>query len=401
MVCLLLAMLQGLIPDITTIITRAVSLSVQCAGKISYTDLAWLHTDGRWIKDEQGNTVRFLGVGRLDMMVYYDDAHAPWGPQAVLKGMETEANYDLLKSTGANLLRLGLSRGAILENPQVLPLIDQIVAWCKERGIRVDFDLMWWTRNRPSNGSLDEWSEIVGPNPPQAWIDFFTMLAERYINEPTVCMFALLNEPRFYKAVSLTTDEMLAIWKDRVTQVAKAIHRINPNLLISVNIPGFDLRKWESPSGIDYWIDEPNIVYAFHHYYRSDLIYWQPKWATSYRDGNFDVAKQLYEQWMVQRYFWVAEQRNLPVWMEESGVWLAETNYPNSLKVMWDAYQILGNHSIGFAQWVWNGEWNPRDPTTTLDQISIDYSMLHYGQTTLNEIGQQFADYIATLQNIT
>jgi len=362
---------------------------------VSY-DHSWLHTDGRWIKDANGNIVRFLGVGRLDLNIYYDDAHAPWGPQAVIRDIETEANYDLLSSTGANLVRLGLSRGAVLENPEVLPLMDQILAWCKERNIRVAFDLMRWTRNSPSNRPLIEWNEIVSPNPPQAWIDFFTMLAKRYVDEPTVCMFNLLNEPAFGKAVTLTTEEAISILNDRVTQVARAIHEVNPNLLISVDIPGFDLRKWEI-NGVEYWIDEPNIVYAFHHYYKSQLEYCQPQWTKDYRDGKFDTAKQLYEQWMIERYFWVAEEKNLPVWMKESGCLYNETRCPNSLKQMWDEYQILGNHSIGFAQWVWHGEWKPRDPAKTFDQIAIDYHMLHNDQTTLNEIGQQFADYIATL----
>ena len=361
-----------------------------------FQNASWLHTEGRWIMDDNGNIIRFLGVGRLDLSVYFDDAHEPWGPQAVEKGIETEVAYDFLKRAGVNIVRIGLNRGAILENPDMLLLIDKIVDWCKERNIRIDFDLMRWNKNPGSNGPLVEWNEIVGPNPPQAWIDFFVMLARRYVDEPTVCMFNIFNEPAYYKAVSLTMTETMEIWNNRVTQVARAIHAVNPNLLISVDIPRFQPRKWEI-AGVEYWIDEPNIVYAVHHYYKSELDWNQPGWALEYRDGNFDSAIEHYEQWMINRYFWVAEQRNKALWMDETGVYYDESKYPNSLRQIWDEYQILGNHSIGFVQWVWNAEWHPRDTTT--GQLVIPYTMLQNNETrpTLNEIGQLFAKYLSSL----
>jgi hypothetical protein len=359
------------------------------------SNLSWLHTDGRWIKDSENRTVDFRGVGRQDLVLYYDDSNAPWGPLSIKRDIEIPSSYDLMKSIGVNLVRLQVSRGAIMENPDVLPLMDQIVVWCREREIRVEIELAQWERNWASNYSLVEWNEVVNPNPPIAWIDFFTLLAQRYINDSTVSMFSLYNEPSFYKAVSLSSSEIMAVWSDRVTQVAKAVHAVNPDLLISVDVPGFDLRKWETSDG-SYWINEPNIVYAFHHYYNSELDWNRPQWALEYYNGNFSAAYPLYEQWIVQRYFWVAEQKNLPVWLSESGVFHDETKYPNSMKQMWDEYQILGNHSIGFAQWVWMSEWRPRDTGATFEQTIIAYTMLLNKQIILNEIGQQLANYLSS-----
>lgn len=309
---------------------------IPSTGEISYSTLSWLHTDGRWIKDESGNIIILRGTARGSLCW---TGWPPWGEH------EVEADYDLLKQSGANIVRLCLNSKYYESFPGYVELIDQIIEWCKAKQIRVLLDLH--TLTDPSAATERyKWDSIHDPDWKDWWISWWTSLAQKYLNESTVSVFGLFNEPPWTLEGSKT--EFVELWRNMVLECCQAIHAVNPNVLISV--PAIEdsmyLQMWDGNP-----LSEPNVIYAYHRYYHYDIIYHRHPYVDAYETGDFETAKLLMEEYYNQSFFFMNNQ-NLPIWLEEYG---ALSDDPYYLEQLGDLLDLMNKHEVGFCQWDFSG----------------------------------------------
>ena len=326
---------------------------ISSTGEISYSTLSWLHTDGKLIKDAYGNSVRLMGCG-------IEEPCWDLGQGQILI---TEQQISAIASYGANHVRLMFNK-AWLSDPQYLAYLDNIVAWCKK------YDL-WIIPCFAVDGTTSTWTEeakiaaIHDSTWIEEWIQMWEMLAEHWRNEPTVMGFAIFNEP-------VLPDEEAKLWWDAALECIQRIHAINPNVLCFVGSPNYQKYFkgffFDNAPGLGVF-PENNVVYAFHRYYHYDLMYHPPgDYPFDYRDGNFEVARQKWEQTMYEDTVKLQDVGNVPVFFEEFGEaldWIPDD--PNWDVWLQNTYDILRKYNVGANQYAWY--WITEDDRITLNEI--------------------------------
>ena len=370
-------------PVIPTVLGSSGYQTLSSHGMIKYDEdnANWLHTDGRWIKDESGNIVELKGAGLSDI-VY--DVGFSW-----YRHHEVPATYDWLKRIGVNLVRQQINMLYWNDNINVTDvngvtktyqqLVDDIVQWCLERGIYVELD---WASDRQEmmqDAKKPYLQDPVG----SGWIDFLVELATRYKDYPNVWICPM-NEP------PATVTE----WRNAVSQAIQGIRSVAPNIMILVQPSTATWNPVDDFSGN--LLPFPNIVYGYHHYYYADLgslagYDWPPNpYAQAYHNGRLEEAKALLEQKLVNECFRLMDE-GVPVVVDEFGVDTGddENPRPNWDVEIKDLYEIMNKYKVPFAQWAWHGEWdiNP-DPNRR-----IKNTMLYGDCSKLNILGELFVDY--------
>jgi len=351
--------------------------------------LNWLHTDGRYIKDVLGMAVVLRGVARGETSYCFGPDYQGW-----YKHHEVERDYDKLKSLGVNIVRLGLNK-YYWQNHKTLPnidgvvteyvsLIDNIVAWCAVRDIYLILEYMYDVDREA------DWSQSVKAQKvfvdPTDWINWWVEVANRYKDQPNV-MINPLNEPPshgYCPPPYNTREACSARWREIASMAIEAIRAVNPNVLIWVDPAGFV----GSPLMYDFSgkpLPYPNIVYNMHHYYHSDLgslvgkDYPPEPYAVDYWNGNLVVAKQEYEQYLINYGFKLLDE-NVPVAVTEIGVWSEDNNWNIQIR---DFYQLSRKYGVSWMQWWWHGWWRA--------DVCHDYHLLKNDWQTLSPIGEVWA----------
>lgn len=384
-----------------------VSQSISSHGTVGYTQNGWLHTEGKWIKDEQGNIVRLRGVGHALMDYAYGYADE-WYSNIGFIQSDTPELHDLLKRYGgdsANIFKVMLNilhwytyADSKAFGRQGYPyVIDDLVQLAKERGIYVQLVPNSW--GDPGEISYNEqiWYPETNPNR-TILLNFLKDLATRYKDEPTVVGLEVLNEPG---------GGTLSSWKQFATEAIDAVHAINPNLLIFLEIPGYFQDKWKAVG----LIDRPNLVYTTHNYYFSRIV-WGPtghpggNWAQLYESGDLEGGKAALIQWITALDLWIQDQ-GFPVHCNEFGgynkfnsdQWADRGYYmgdpiPNWDVVFYDQMEVFDEYyGGGWAAWAWDHEWgSSTDPDRT-----IAYTMLLNDYSDINFVGQIWVNYMATV----
>jgi len=238
-----------------------------------------LHTEGRWIKNDQGEKVLLRGVNIPGLEWDSNESHV-W--QSFIIAVE---------EWGCNLIRLPLSQdrwygyGSEQNDAGVRyrGLVDQLVSRSLEEEVYLWLDLHW--------NNAGHWGEYIGQHmmPDSLSLEFWKDVAHKYKNHPAV-LFGLYNEPH---------DISWEIWKDGGTveeyfdrngpgvdltyravghqEMADEIRALGAkNLIIAAGLDwGFDL------SGIlrGYALEGENIVYDTHPYPWKDT-HWDYRWGT-------------------------------------------------------------------------------------------------------------------------
>ncbi len=351
----------------------------------------WLHVENGKIVDMNGNEVWMTGVNWFGYNV---------GSQIFDGAWSANVNHclDLIADHGFNLLRVPMSTEILLqwkkrapdkliklnqyENPELtiegvvggtpmysFDIWNQVVKWCKEKGIKIMMDVHCATTNAAghnyalwydSNYSMDDWLTAL------SWF------SEYYKDDDTVIAIDLKNEPH-----GKTDDGIFAKWdgsKDdnnwryAAERGAKACLDQNPNLLIMVEgievYPKFEEGEdWNSHSvdytrypwspyygawwganfrGVkDYPVDlgehQSQLVYSPHDYgpfvYEQDWFHLEgtkPNW-TSY---EFDRESLLDEYWR-DTWAYLVENNIAPLLMGEWGGFIDKKNDPSGANTQW------------------------------------------------------------------
>jgi len=210
-----------------------------------------LKTQSRWIVDSKGQRVKLACVN------WYGGE----SPDYVVGGLQAETMKNissLIKSLGFNCVRLPWSNQGYQENPVVsstkllaantdlvglhyLEIFDKLIQTLSEDGILVILDnhvsdANWCCSNTDHNGLWYNTRYSA-----QNWIDDWTGIARRYVNQPNVIGADLRNELR--ESCGFSDGCRTPVWGGGNTNLdwhlaaqtcGNAIGKVNPNVLIIV-----------------------------------------------------------------------------------------------------------------------------------------------------------------------
>ena len=231
----------------------------------------------------------------------------------------TKADIDSLAQFGFNAIRLPMHYNLFtpLGQPDTyiesgFALVDNIISWCKANNMYVILDL----HAAPGGQSSGDISDYIAGQP-SLWesaanraqtIKLWRKFAERYVNEPTVGGYDLINETNW--TLANNNQLLMQLMKD----ITASIRQIDNNHLVFIegNSYANDYNgltpKWDN-----------NMAYSFHKYWNDP----------SQSSINFVLG--------------IRDSQNVPIWLGEFG--------ENSNHWMAESVSIMNNNNIGWAVW--------------------------------------------------
>ena len=209
----------------------------------------------------------------------------------------------LMKSMGANLLRIGFFYSRITDPPEGdtlggegLALLDAMCRWADEAGL-----LFVLNCHEPPGGCNTAHWCAGGRN--RLWVDeaeqarylaMWRALVRRYRHHPNLMAYELMNEP------APPPDYPFSAYTDLCLRAIEVIREEDPGRPIVVS--GL---RWGSPEALtdDLILPRPNLIYTFHFYYPGAL--------THYRGGDMRYPGRIPvgERWLSNtRENWGAEK---------------------------------------------------------------------------------------------
>lgn len=338
----------------------------------------YFSTQGNQIVDQGGESVKIAGINWFGME---SDRYAPDG----LHTRKFQDMMDQMVELGFNTIRLPFSNQLFDPtsvpnginynlNPELaglsgIQILDEIVEYAGNMGLRIILDHhrsaagaganengLWYTGDIQSG----QYSE-------QRWISDWTMLAERYSDNPTVIGADLHNEPH---GSATWGGGGATDWAAAAERAGNAIHDVNSDWLIFVEGVG-------SYQGENYWwggnlmgvrdrpvqLEEPNkLVYSPHDYPNS--IYAQP-W---FKDAEFpdNLMSKFDEMWG-----YIYREGIAPVYLGEFGskltdpkdlLWLEKIQSYLAGDFNDDGIPDIPDGAEGIS-WTW-WSWNPNSGDT-------------------------------------
>jgi endoglucanase len=317
-----------------------------------------LSTRGAEIVDVTGRSVALRGVNWFGIESELQSPHGLWLRD--YKEMLAQ-----IKSLGYNVIRLPYSvqalRGASvsginfdlgsnreLQGKTPIEVMDLVIQEAGRQGLLVLLD-----SHRLNNQRIPElW---YGDGFTEAdWIGTWTMLAERYKNQPNVIGADLKNEP--HGRASWGTNNKATDWRLAAERSGNAILKVNKNWLIVVegvenNVPGQRLKRHWMGGNLEGVRRFPvrlsvrnKLVYSPHEY--GPGVFDQP-W---FSERSF--PKNLSDRWETG-FFFIVRQKIAPVLVGEFGGRKVDMT---SKEGIWQRQLVsfLQRNNLSFAYWSWN-----------------------------------------------
>lgn len=259
--------------------------------------------------------------------------------KAWLLNNTTKADVDSLKAWGFNSIRLPMHYNLytlpVDQEPVAgkntwlskgFEMTDSLIKWCKSNNMYLILDL----HAAPGGQGHDLNISDRDASKPSLWeseanqqktIAFWRKIAERYVNEPTIAGYDLLNEPNWGFADPVNDrngqkDPKNVPLKKLMMDITKAIREVDQNHMVIIEGNGWG----NNYNGIlDQGLWDKNIVLSFHKYW------------------NFNDQRSL-DQIIGYR-----DRLNVPLWCGETGensnVWYSQNIH------------LLESNNIGWAMW--------------------------------------------------
>lgn len=297
---------------------------------------------GGWMLQE-GYMLRLGDLGRGQQYFIRSKISELIGPEATqefydawLANHTTKADIDAMARWGFNSIRLPMHYNLytlpVEEEPvkgqntwleKGFAITDELIAWAKANNMYVILDL----HAAPGGQGNDLPISDRDPNKPSLWeseanraktIALWQKLAQRYVNEPAVGAYDIINEPNWgfefaddKHGCKETKNEPLKQFMMDITTAIRAIDKKHL-LVIEGNCWGNNyaglLPQWDD-----------NMALSFHKYWTNNTL------------GDIQGAMKLREQY------------NLPIWLGESG--------ENSNLWYADVIALVESQQIGWAFW--------------------------------------------------
>lgn len=195
-------------------------------------------------------------------------------------------------------------------------LVDRLIDWCRRYGLWVVLDL----HGAPGGQTGTEIDDSPNGRPElfterryrDLTVRLWTMIAERYADEPVIAGYDLLNEPLPDEYQHRFADDLVALYRD----LTAAIRTVDRNHVII-----YEGSHWAT--NVDRFTEvwDANSMIAFHKY-------WSPPDRPS-----------------IARFLAVRERLRLPLYLGESG--------ENTLDWLQTTFQLAADHDIGWNFWPW------------------------------------------------
>ena len=283
----------------------------------------WMLQEGYMLQTASFANAQYQIRGKIEELI--GDANTQEFYDKWLENHVTKADIDALKEWGFNSVRLPMHYNLftlpIEEEPvqgqntwltRGFEMTDSLIAWCAENEMYVILDL----HAAPGGQGYDQGISDYDPNKPSLWESqanrdkmaaLWGQLAARYVDEPWVAGYDLLNEPNW----NLPGNVLL---RSLYVQVINEIREIDQTHIIFIEGNWFA----NDFTGLTPPFDD-NMVYSPHKYW-------------SYNDqGSI--------QWVLD----IRDNYNVPLYLGESG--------ENSNVWFRDAIKLLEDNHIGWAWW--------------------------------------------------
>ncbi len=283
----------------------------------------WMLQEGYMMQTSSFANAQYQLMGKIEELIGAADTdlfYESWRANHVRK-----VDIDSLKAWGFNSVRLPMHYNLYtlpIENEPVagqhtwletgFDLTDSLIKWCKANDMYVILDLHAAPGGQGYESSISDYD----PTKPSLWeseenrdktVALWKKLAERYVDEPTVAGYDLINETNW----NMSGNTPL---RDLLYEITDSIRAVDTRHIIFIEGNWFanDFTGLTPP-----W--DNNMVYGPHKY-----------WSTN---------DQKSIQWVLD----IREQYDVPIWFGESG--------ENSNVWFRDAVRLLEDHKIGWAWW--------------------------------------------------
>ena len=204
------------------------------------------HTSGNQILDSANQPVRIAAINWYGFETTTFVAHGLWIN-------DYKRILDLIKSSGFNTVRIPYSDQVVSQNPVLgtmninrngintdiaanataLDVLDKIIAYCGQIGLRVMLDNH---RSNAGNSAQENGLWFTSDFPESTWLANWRALTTRYLGNTTVVAMDLRNEPHASACWGADPSGCSSAndWQAAATRAGNAILAINPNLLIVV-----------------------------------------------------------------------------------------------------------------------------------------------------------------------
>ena len=284
--------------------------------------LEWVSIKGNSFVNESGETMIFQGVNIRDPHNLEEEGH--W----------TRSHFAEAKAWGANVIRLPIhppswrTRGV----EGYLALIDQAVEWAAELGLYLILD---W--HSIGNLKMELFQHEMYITSVEETTEFWSIVAERYADEPVILMYELYNEPTI--SGENFGDMSWEEWKVINEDLIKVIRDIHPRSLIGV--AGFNWAYDLTPIG-ESPIEAGGIAYISHPYPEKREAPWEEKW-----EADWGFVAERYPVFLTEIGFALPEEEgvHIPVHGDET-YGQALVDYTEAKKISW-------------VVWCFDPDWSP------------------------------------------
>ncbi|ULP30781.1 glycoside hydrolase family 5 protein [Leptolyngbya boryana] len=334
-----------------------------------------LSTRGSEIVDAAGQPVLLRGVNWFGLETETNSPHGLWA-------RDYKEMLGQIKGLGYNVIRLpysvqGLRAAEVsginfaigsnqeLQGKKPIEVMDAVIQEAGQQGLMVLLDSHRLNNQRiPELWYGDGFTE-------EDWISTWTMLAERYKNQPHVIGADLKNEP--HGKASWGTGDRATDWRLAAERAGNAILKVNRNWLIVVegvenNVPGQRLKHWMGGNleGVKRFpvrlAVQNRVVYSPHEYGAG--VFQQP-WFSA-----IDFPRNLTTRWE-QGFFYIVRQKIAPIFVGEFGGRQVDEK---SKEGIWQRRFVdyLKRNQLGFAYWSWNPNSQDTGGILQDDWVAID-----------------------------
>ena len=313
--------------------------------------LDWLHVDGQWIVDEDGNRMQLRGAGG-DYYAY--GRITTWLPTYI----------DWMKQTGCNVMRLAFCvPGYRVHNTEYDPAkMDLVLNMLEQNGIYAVLTSMhYW-----AVPEIQGWEDVM-PNHESDWINCWVNIANRYKNRSVIAMYELLNEPFGSGYAELRDAYYRCIDAIRATGDK---HIVCCSIIERTWIYQADGKNLTTPAT---WSEPTQIranmclnIHSWHGYNPDD-------WFKDDSSQVNKVAEMVASEWVATATYY-RQKLGCPIVLGEFGTYNYELNHANLREMQ---LKIQMAEQLGIPWWAWmfdhwmqdNYSYKPNFWTTFVNQF--------------------------------
>ncbi|MFL5729467.1 MAG: glycoside hydrolase family 5 protein [Cytophagaceae bacterium] len=255
---------------------------LSCEYLSAQTPIDFSHIPKEFIRRNGANLVQ----GSNDSIVHLHGisfGNQVWTNEALPYTHHNEEDFKRLNAMGMNLIRFYMNYQTFEDdaNPYVykkegFAWLDKNIAWAKKYGIHLVLNMHVPQGGFQSLGKGEAlWENKDNKNRLKA---LYRTLANRYVNEPTILGFDLVNEP--------VTTKSIDQWKELAQQLTDEIRKVDRNHLIIVERLNGIAGRWDNDADYNmFLINDENTLYTFHFYSPIEYTHQNASW-TSFGEGG-------------------------------------------------------------------------------------------------------------------